>query len=109
MLPAHVETYAALHASIPRTTRKQAVDFGVDVELMQKCTELKSKSIDQLDKDVKKLQQQAAERKTRILTATKPENYTSGDNINDLALRHGIVHEDMNPTEKRSAYKSLLR
>ena len=109
MLPGHVETYAALHASIPHTTRKQAVDFGVDVELMQKCTELKSKSIDQIDKDVKKIQQQAAARKTRILTATKPENFTSGDNIMELALRHGIVHEHMNPTEKDSAYKSLLR
>ena len=108
-LPAHVKSIAALHAAIPRLTRHQAVDLKVDVGLMQHCTELRDESIKKIDKDFKKKKLLATENQQRIMTATLPENFKAGDNVMELAVRHGIVHDDMTPTEKDSAYMSLSR
>ena len=108
-LSSHVDSLAALHASIPRTTRQQAVELKVDVNLMQQCTELKVQSIKQIDKDFKKKNLLAAERKEAIMTSTLPANFKDGDNITELAKRHGIVHDHMTSSEMGTAYKSLFR
>ena len=108
-LPAHVQSIATLYASIPRLTRKNAVELNVDVKLMQHCTELRDESLKKIEKDCKKKKLLAAEREQSIKTATLPENFQAGDNIMDLAIRHGVVHHDMTPTERATAYRSLSR